>query len=217
MMWILKATATDQENFAILDAKLKPLIDKPLDQLARFVTGHGWTANQVTVAGFIVGLLAIPAIAVEAYLFGLVLILLNRIADGLDGAVARRTQKTDRGGFLDITLDFIFYSSIPFAFALADPFENALAATFLIFSFIGTGCSFLAYAIMAEKRGLSTDIRGQKSLYYLGGLTEGTETIVLFVLICLFPVWFPVMAVIFGMLCWLTTATRIHAGWQTFD
>ncbi|MGI9451208.1 MAG: CDP-alcohol phosphatidyltransferase family protein [Geminicoccaceae bacterium] len=201
----------------MFDAKLRPLIDSPLDQLARFVTDHGWTANQVTVAGFVIGLLAIPAIVIEAYLVGLVLILLNRLADGLDGAVARRTGKTDRGGFLDITLDFIFYSSIPFAFALADPFENALAAAFLIFSFIGTGCSFLAYAIMAEKRGLSTDIRGQKSLYYLGGLTEGTETIVLFVACCLFPVWFPVMAVIFGVICWVTTATRIHAGWHSFD
>ncbi len=144
------------------------------------------------------------------------MIFLNRLADGLDGALARRSKKTDRGGFLDITLDFIFYSSIPFAFALADPLTNALAAAFLIFSFIGTGCSFLAYAIMAEKRGITTDIRGQKSLYYLGGLTEGTETILLFVIFCLFPTWFPVLAVIFGALCWITTATRIHAGWHSF-
>lgn len=188
-----------------------------MEYLARLLTDSGWTANQVTVAGFVIGLAAIPAIAFEAYLLGLVLILLNRLADGLDGAVARATKLTDRGGFLDITLDFIFYSSIPFAFALADPFANALAAAFLIFSFIGTGCSFLAYAIMAEKRGLSTDIRGRKSLYYLGGLTEGTETILLFVLACLFPVWFPVLATIFGALCWVTTATRIYAGWESFD
>lgn len=193
------------------------MIDAPLDHGARLLIDSGWTANQVTVFGFIIGLLAIPAIAFEAYLMALVLILLNRLSDGLDGAVARRTGPTDRGGFLDITLDFIFYSSIPFAFALADPFDNALAAAFLIFSFIGTGCSFLAYAIMAEKRGITTDIRGRKSLYYLGGLTEGTETIALFVAVCLLPVWFPVLAVIFGLLCWVTTATRIYAGWISFD
>ncbi len=171
----------------------------------------------MTIAGFVLGLLAVPVIAAGAYTFGLLLILLNRTADGLDGAIARLTEKTDRGGFLDITLDFIFYSAVPFAFALADPSRNALPAAFLIFAFIGTGCSFLAYAIMADRRGLSTDIRGQKSLYYLGGLTEGTETIALFVLACLLPAWFPVFAWIFGTLCWITTATRIYAGWRTFD
>jgi phosphatidylglycerophosphate synthase len=169
----------------------------------------------VTVLGFAMGLSAVPAIALEAYPAALLLILLNRLADGLDGAMARRTRKTDRGGFLDITLDFIFYASIPFAFALADPLHNALAAAFLIFSFVGTGCSFLAYAIMAAKRGISTDLRGQKSLYYLGGLTEGTETIVAFVLACLWPAYFPLIAWLFGGLCWLTTATRVAVAWQT--
>lgn len=200
----------------MFDAKIRPLIDPPLEHMAMAACRAGWTADGVTLAGFVIGMLAIPAIAFEAYSLGLGLILLNRLADGLDGAIARLTEKTDRGGFLDIALDFIFYSSIPFAFALADPFENALAAAFLIFSFIGTGCSFLAYAIMAEKRGLSTDIQGQKSLYYLGGLTEGFETIALFILACLLPVWFPIMAWIFGTLCWITTATRIHAGWRAF-
>ena len=200
----------------MFDARLRPLIDPPLERLAIAARRAGWTADGVTIVGFVIGLLAIPAIALEAYLVGLILIGLNRLADGLDGAIARITERTDRGGFLDISLDFIFYSSIPFAFALADPGTNALAAAFLIFSFIGTGCSFLAYAIMAEKRGLSTDIQGQKSLYYLSGLTEGTETIGLFVFACLLPAWFPVFAWIFGSLCWLTTATRVHAGWRSF-
>lgn len=201
----------------MFDARLRPLIDPPLDRTAAILINRGWTADRVTVLGFVIGLFAMAAIAYQAYLLGLFLILVNRSADGLDGALARKSKKTDRGGFLDITLDFIFYSSIPFAFALADPLNNALAAAFLIFSFIGTGCSFLAYAIMAEKRGITTDIRGQKSLYYLGGLTEGTETILLFVLACVFPTWFPILAVIFGCLCWVTTVTRIHAGWHHFD
>ena len=141
--------------------------------------------------------------------------MLNRLCDGLDGAVARRRGLTDLGGFLDIVLDFLIYAVVPFAFALADPAANALAAAFLIFSFIGTGSSFLAYAIMAAKRGISTELRGRKSLYYLGGLTEGTETIAAFVLACLWPAWFPWIAVVFGLLCWLTTATRIAVAWQT--
>ena len=122
---------------------------------------------------------------------------------------------TDLGGFLDIVLDFLIYAAVPFAFALADPAANALPAAFLIFSFMGTGSSFLAYAIMAAKRGIATELRGRKSLYYLGGLTEGTETIVAFVLACLWPAWFPLIAWTFGALCWLTTATRIVVAVQT--
>jgi phosphatidylglycerophosphate synthase len=199
----------------VLDARLRRLIDPPLDRLSAPLAAHGLSANAVTVAGFVIGLGAVAAIAGRLYFLGLGLLLLNRLFDGLDGAVARRRGLTDLGGFLDILLDFLIYAAVPFAFALADPTANALAAAFLIFSFVGTGGSFLAFAIMAAKRGIGTDLRGQKSLYYLGGLTEGTETIFAFVLACLWPPLFPWIALVFGLLCWLTTATRIAAAVQT--
>ena len=199
----------------MLDARLRRLIDPPLDRLSAPLAAHGVSANAITVAGFAVGLGAAAAIAWQAYLLGLALLLVNRLCDGLDGAVARRRGLTDLGGFLDIVLDFLIYAAVPFAFALADPAANALAAAFLIFSFIGTGASFLAYATMAAKRGVATELRGRKSLYYLGGLTEGTETILTFVLACLWPALFPWIALLFGVLCWLTTATRIAVAVQT--
>jgi phosphatidylglycerophosphate synthase len=199
----------------MLDARLRRLIDPPLERLAGPLAGLGLSANAVTLIGFALGLCAMAAIALRAYPLGLGLLLVNRLCDGLDGALARRRDLSDLGGFLDITLDFIVYSGVPLAFALADPATNGLAAAFLIFSFVGTGTSFLAFAIMAAKRGLATELRGQKSLYYLGGLTEGTETILAFVLACLLPQWFPAIAYVFGGLCWLTTATRIAVAWQT--
>lgn len=199
----------------MLDARLRRLIDPPLERLSGALARTGLSANAATLVGFALGLCALAAIAQEAYLTGLGLILFNRLLDGLDGALARRQGATDLGGFLDIVLDFIFYAGVPFAFALADPEANGLAAAFLVFSFVGTGSSFLAYAIMAAKRGVSTELRGSKSIYYLGGLTEGTETIAAFVLCCLFPAFFPVIAWAFGALCWLTTATRLAIAWQT--
>jgi phosphatidylglycerophosphate synthase len=199
----------------VLDARLRRLIDPPLDRLSAPLVARGITANAVTLAGFALGLGAAVAIAGRAYPLGLALLLLNRLCDGLDGAVARRRGLTDLGGFLDIVLDFLIYAAVPFAFALADPAANAPAAAFLIFSFMGTGSTFLAYAIMAAKRGVSTELRGRKSLYYLGGLTEGTETILAFVLACLWPALFPWIALIFGLLCWLTTATRIAVAVET--
>ncbi|WP_421709154.1 CDP-alcohol phosphatidyltransferase family protein [Algihabitans sp.] len=200
----------------MLDAFARRFIDAPLNAAARRLARRGVEANALTLSGFGVGLVAVPLLAIEAYLPALGCILLNRIADGLDGPLARaRGKASDLGGFLDIVCDFIFYSAVIFGFALGKP-EQALAAAFLIFSFIGTGSSFLAYAIVAAKRGITTDLRGRKSLYYLGGLTEGTETVVLLVVICLFPDWFAWIAWGFGTACWLTTAGRVLAGWRSF-
>ena len=140
----------------------------------------------------------------------------SRLADGLDGAVARLTRPTDRGAFLDITLDFIFYASIPLAFALADPAANALAAAVLLAAFIGTASSFLAFAVLAERRGLTSLAYPKKGLYYLGGLTEATETLACFAAMCLWPALFAPLALGFAALCGLTMAARVHAGWQVF-
>lgn len=189
----------------------KPVLDKTAD----FVNRSGITANQVSITGFAIGLLVIPALWLQMYLPALAIIVINRTLDGLDGTLARLGTPTDAGGFLDITLDFIFYSAVVWGFALSNPEQNALAAATLIFSFIGTGSSFLAFAVMAARHNIKSVRYPQKGLYYLGGLTEGTETIALFVLFCLFPDEFPILAYIFAALCWLTTCIRIVLGYQT--
>jgi len=188
-------------------AASKPLLDK----LARVLVRAGVGADTVTLVGFGVGIGAAIAIALQAYLVGLALLLASRLADGLDGAVARATTPTDRGAFLDITLDFLFYASVPLAFALADPSGNALAAAVLLVAFIGTGSSFLAFAILAERRGLPSEVP-HKGFFYLGGLAEGTETILCFALMCLWPAHFNGWAYGFAVLCALTIATRIAGG-----
>ncbi|WP_169544484.1 CDP-alcohol phosphatidyltransferase family protein [Sneathiella aquimaris] len=199
----------------MFDAALRHIINPPLNMLGARLAAIGVSANSVTLTGFVVGLLAVPCIIYESYLLALILIVVNRLLDGLDGAVARQSLLTDFGGYLDIVCDFIFYGAIVFAFSFASQ-GNAQAASFLIFSFIGTTSTFLTYAIMAEKHKITTDIRGLKSLYYLGGLTEGAETIATFVLFCLFPQFFVQIALIFGAMCWITTGTRIYAAWVTF-
>lgn len=197
----------------MLDTHFITILKRPLAFFAKWLVASGISANQITLVGFFFGILSIPALQQQMYLVALLLIIINRICDGLDGAVARQRGTSDLGGYLDITLDFIFYSGVIFGFALANPTDNALAAAFLIFSFMGTGSSFLAFAIMAEKRNITRLDYGKKSLFYLGGLTEGAETIALFVFICLFPNYFVVAAWLFGSLCWLTTGTRIYSSY----
>ena len=188
---------------------MRRLIGPGLDRVGGAIAGRGISADALTLAGFGLGVAAALAIAVEFYGLGLALIVASRLCDGLDGAVARHTRKTDRGGYLDIVLDFAFYGAIPLAFALARPEANALAGAVLLASFYLNGSSFLAFAIMAEKRGLQTQARGEKSLFFTTGLAEATETIAVFCLFCLFPAWFPALAYGFAAVCVVTAAARI--------
>jgi phosphatidylglycerophosphate synthase len=200
----------------MFDAQLRPLIDRLLNPIGRGLVALGMTANQVTMIGAAFGLIAAGCVAAGLFYLALWFVIANRVIDGLDGAVARASRSSDFGGYLDIVSDFIFYSAIPMAFAVARP-ETALAAAFLIFSFIGTATSFLGFAILAEKHQVTTQIRGKKAFYYLGGLTEGTETILLFLAMLVWPDYFSLMAIVFGILCWVTTGTRIYAAYRQFN
>lgn len=199
----------------MLDTALHRAIDPLLDRVGRRLARAGLPADAVTLAGFALGLAAVPLLAAGWYGTALLVILANRLADGLDGAVARQAGPTDLGGYLDIVCDFLFYAAVPFGFALARP-ENAVAAAFLIVSFVGTGTTFLAFAVLAAKRGLSDATHVSKSFYYLGGLTEGGETIVFFVACGLWPEAFVPLAYGFAALCWLTTAGRAAQAWRSF-
>ena len=198
----------------MLDAQLRPVSDRLLNPIGRGLVTLGVTANQVTIIGAAFGLIAAGLVVAGLFYPALWFVIANRVIDGLDGAVARASRSSDFGGYL--VSDFIFYSAIPLAFAMARP-ETALAAAFLIFSFIGTATSFLGFAILAEKHHVTTQIRGKKAFYYLGGLTEGTETILLILAILVWPDHFSVMAIIFGILCWVTTGTRIYAAYRQFN
>jgi phosphatidylglycerophosphate synthase len=199
----------------VFDSKLRPVIDGPLNAAGRRLAALGVGADHVTIVGFAIGIGAALAIAMGAFGLGLTLVGLNRLADGLDGAIARATRATDRGGFLDIALDFGFYAAIPLAFAVHDPASNALPAAFLIASFLANGTTFLAFATAAAKRDLTTTDQGAKSFFYLAGIAEGAETIVVFCAFCLWPAGFPWLAGGFAVFCFASAAARVIAGWRT--
>ena len=199
----------------MFDARIRPLIDPVLNAQGARLAARGVGADQVTLAGLGFGLLSALLIAVGAMGWALVAIFLSRLADGLDGAVARAGRPSDYGGFLDIVCDFVFYGAVPLAFVVYDP-SNGLAATFLLFSFYVNGATFLGYAILAEKNEMKTDARGVKTLYFTGGLLEGAETIGFFVLLCLLPAWFDPLAFVFGGLCLVTALSRVVLASRVF-
>lgn len=199
----------------MLDKHIVPILRKPLHVLAVQARRLGLSADTVTVVGFVIGLATVPAVAFGHPYLALVLLMLNRLADGLDGELARLGAPSDAGGFLDITLDFIFYAVFPLGFALAEPATNALPAAVLIASFVGSGASFLAFATQAEKQAITSPDFEYKSLYYLNGLAEGTETILCFALMCLFADYFAPIAWVFAGVCLITAANRVFFGYRT--
>ncbi|MCT4682099.1 MAG: CDP-alcohol phosphatidyltransferase family protein [Roseicyclus sp.] len=200
----------------MIDAALLPLQRRLLAPPGQWLAARGIRADQLTLAGCAVGLAAAGAAALGLFWLALIGLVLNRLADGLDGAVARVTGPTDRGAFLDIALDFVFYAAFPLGFVLADPAANALPGAVLICSFVLSGTSFLAFAVVAAKRGRTAEAYPMKGIYYLGGLTEGAETIAVFALFCLFPAAFPVLALVFAAACAVTGLSRYAAGWRAF-
>ncbi len=200
----------------MLDRYALKIAQPVVDRAAREIWRRGYNADQVTLLGFGLGIFSAACIALGFPVAAILPLLASRLCDGLDGAVARLGKATDRGAFLDIGLDFLFYGAIPLAFAIAEPFRNALAAATLLAAFLGTGTSFLAYAIIAEKRGMKSIAYPSKSFYYLGGLTEGTETVACFIVMCLWPQNFAGIAYFYAALCAVTIVTRLVAGWKAF-
>jgi len=199
----------------MLDRYIVPILKRPLRAMAVSLEKRKLSADQLTIAGFLFGMLCVGLIASGQPFLALPALVLNRLIDGIDGELARLQTPTDAGGYLDITLDFIFYAFFPVGFALLDPALNALPAVVLVASFVGTGASFLAFASLAEKRGVEHPDFAYKGFYYLDGLAEGTETIVCFVLMCLFPQHFPVLAWSFAVICIITATNRVVFGYRT--
>lgn len=192
----------------MLDPLMRRIIDPPLDRAGGWLAAKGVSANGLTLAGLLVGLGCVPLLAIESYGWALTCCLVNRLIDGLDGAVARVQGPTDFGGYADILADLVFYAAVILGFALARP-ENAVWAALLLAAFVGTASSFLGYAIISAKRGEQSTLRGRKSFYHAAGLIEGTETIAFIIAMMIFPSYFKYISAVLAILCAVTIIARL--------
>ncbi len=189
----------------MFDRRLRRIVDPALNRLAAALSTAGIGANGVTIIGALIGIVAGLCIAQGAMAAALALILANRLGDGLDGALARHHGATPWGGYLDSIADYVFYLAVPLGFAFLDP-ANLRPALLLVASFTLTAVSFLALAAILAGRDLG---HGDKAFSYSTGLMEGGETIAFFIAMCLFPYWFPQLAVVFAALCVATVGQRL--------
>ena len=192
----------------MIDAKLNNFLRPYLSFLAKIIIKLNISANIITFLGFFFGLCCFYSIINFYFMSALLFLFLNRFCDGLDGAVARLLGPTDIGAFYDITLDFLFYSLFPIAFIFID-IKNTYAICFLLLSFVSTQTTFLASAWIIEKNKILVSTKQKKSFFYIGGITEGFETIICFILMLLFYESVELIAYIFGTLCWITSISRL--------
>jgi phosphatidylglycerophosphate synthase len=189
----------------MLDQAVRGVIQPRLDILGAALAQFRLSANLVTILGFGCGLGAAAAIAHERNDIGLGFLVLNRLADLVDGAIARQRGPTALGAFLDASLDSIIYAAIPFAFALAYP-QNALAAAFLLFGLMVSTAPTLAFRAFSQRPS--------------GGfsLCDHSETFIAFALMCLAPRWmFTLLAYLYGALCLVSGGARVIAAMVTFS
>lgn len=192
----------------MFDRQIQNFTQKPLQSIAKLFLKF-ISPNQMTLIGFGFGILMCISIVIDQYLIGILFLFLNRLADGLDGAMARLTAPTPLGGYLDIVLDFLVYGGFVLSFGLTEQNYTFLSMV-LLFCYIGTGTTFLAKAAILPSlthQNQNNDI--PKSFHYAVGLVEGSETIVFMILCLLFPNLFVYLSSIFIALCLITIVFRI--------
>ena len=203
------------ENSRKFSLELRSDVQSFFDNFGGKLAKSGISANVMSVIGFIIGLFAINFISLQMYATGLLCVIINRMFDGLDGAIARQTKITDFGVFLDAVLDYIFYAGVIFAFALARPEANAVAASFMLFGFMASACALLAYGVISSKKNTDMDVL-KKSPVYLGGMAQWSETLTAVVIMCVMPSAFMVLAIFFGIISLVKAMTIVVAAYYNF-
>lgn len=206
----------------MLDRPVRALLERPVNALAAALDRPGITPDGLTVAGLVLGLASAVAAALQLWALALVLWLVSRVIDGLDGALARRrradgrvTSDSEAGGFLDITADFVVYGATVLGVALGataafdapwQPFAAVLLAYYV------NGAAFLAFSSIAERTGRRID--DGRSLSFLGRIAEGTETIVVHSLWLIVPFWAWQLAVVWAVFVGISAVQRMVAGYR---
>ncbi len=202
----------------MLDRRLRPakarILAPATDRLA--------TTPPLTLTGIglVVGLGAAALAAAGWWLPALVAWLANRLADGLDGEVARRQgTTTDRGGYLDLVADTVVYAAVPLGVAAGLGTTGAwTVATILLATFYVNIATLTLLAAVLEKRGLGAATRGETTTTTLpDGLIEGFETAALFAVMLALPTLAVATMATMAALVALTAVGRVRAAWPLLD
>lgn len=193
----------------MFDAHLRRVVGPATEAIGARLSAAHVAPLGLTAGGWLIGVGACVAFGSGHWALAAMLWLLNRVLDGLDGPVARARGATDLGGFLDIVADFSVYAGFVVAVAVAVPGAR-VASVALLCAYYVSGTAFLALSSLLERRGSSWD--DSRSLRFVGGLAEGAETIVVYLLFCFLPGHAALIAWLFTAAVAVTAAQRVALG-----
>lgn len=208
----------------MLDARLRRRIGPLLDRAAAGLDVPWITPDRLTALNLGLGLASAGLAAAQLWIPALAAWLLCRLADGLDGPLARRrvarrapgySPDSGRGGFWDISADFVVYGATVVGVAVgATAGSGAPWWPFLLvlFAYYINGSVFLAFSSVAERTGHRMD--DGRSLSFLGGLAEGTETILVHSLWLILPAVAWQVAAVWAAIVSVSAAGRIVTGYR---
>ena len=195
----------------MFDVRIRRALAPVLDATGRGLADRGVRPGVLTGVGWLLGVGACISAGLALWPLALGLWLSNRLFDGLDGPVARARGATDVGGFLDVVADFTIYAGFVVGVAVAVP-QARVACLVLLFAYYVSGTALLAQSSLLERRRNVTIRPDQRSLRFIGGLAEGAETIVVYVLFCLFPASAAGIAWVFAGIVAVTAVQRVVGG-----
>ena len=194
----------------MLDNRLRSVKDMLLVPLARLLFIIHPTI--ISVIGLIFGLIAAGMLVQQQYLWAFGFWLLNRLFDGLDGAVARVTyRQSDLGGYLDILFDFVIYGAIPVALVVGTPTEAGyVTLALLLGTFYVNAASWMYLSAILEKRAHGAKQQDElTSVTMPGGIVGGTETILFYSTFILWPGQVPFLFSLMTLLVAITIVQRV--------
>jgi hypothetical protein len=184
----------------MIDRFLGPLVEGPLNTLTTKIIDSNVSGGQLSFFTFVVGVTALLMVGFGAYPVGLALILLNRLLHDVARRVANETGATDFTCYFARGADVFVLAGFVFFFAMSQP-HQAMAAGLLLFAYAALSVSVLPDndAVRALPR----------PIYHFGSLVGHSETILFMILVCLYPVAFSAIAVLFSTLCFVTVIGRL--------
>ena len=197
----------------MFDAVVRDRLERPLDRVASGLDRSWVTPDRLTLGGLVVALASAGLAAMALWPWAVATWLLSRLLDGLDGPLARRRGGgTAAGGFLDITADFVAYGAgvVGIAWACADRPWEWLGFLAVLLAYYVNGAAFLAFSSAAERTG--SRLEDGRTFSFLGGLAEGTETIVVHTVWMLLPASAPVVAWGWAGVVGVSAAQRMLVG-----
>ncbi|HVN87941.1 MAG TPA: CDP-alcohol phosphatidyltransferase family protein [Candidatus Binatia bacterium] len=180
-------------------------IDRALNRLADFCVRRGVSANRLTYAALILGVVSGVMFGVGRQWLATLAVVGSGTADAIDGRVARRGDGGTRwGGVIDLTFDRIVEAAVLLGIALPQPAWHApalvLAATWYV-----NLCVFLAV-------GAASDRASEKVIDYPPGLLERSELLLLLFVVLVLPAWVPIAAYVYAGLEIVTATQRLLHG-----